>query len=174
MTILGFDCSTSCCGWAFSTDGIVQDAGFIDISKKETTKEKAFLVIETLKNHPLTPQINHINLETALLGFNHGKSKQQIIIKLIRLNAIFEYIISEYWKKPVNLLNVSTMRKKVLGKARIKLPNSKKNMPSKDFVKQELPKVVPNLSKFDKMNTKNRWNKKNSDTYDAIIASLFG
>ena len=95
-------------------------AGFIDISKKDTNKEKGLLVIETLQNHPLFHQIDHINLEAALSGFAGGFTSQQVIIKLSRFNAILEYMIGEKWDKPVVLLNVNTMRKKVLGKARIK------------------------------------------------------
>lgn len=40
MVILGLDSSTSVTGWAFSKDGKVLDAGYIDTKKLETTKEK--------------------------------------------------------------------------------------------------------------------------------------
>ena len=45
MVILGLDSSTSVTGWAFSKDGNVLDAGYIDTKKFETTKEKTYFVI---------------------------------------------------------------------------------------------------------------------------------
>ena len=50
---LGFDASTTTCGWAFFDNITVQDCGYIDISKLNTNKEKAFCVIDVLKAHPL-------------------------------------------------------------------------------------------------------------------------
>ena len=166
--ILGLDASTSCCGWAFQENGIVLDAGFIDISKLETNKEKGLLVIETIEKHPLFLQLEKVNLEAALSGFAGGFTSQQVIIKLSRWNAILEYMLSEKWNKPVVLLNVNTTRKKVLGKARVK------GMKPKEYVKQELPKIVKHLSKFDRLNKKGTWDAHNSDMYDAVIMALFG
>jgi len=166
--ILGIDASTSVCGWAFSENGKVMDAGFLDISKQKTNKEKTFFVITELEKNCLLTNVTHINLEAALSGFMGGGTQQQTIILLARFNAVFEYIISERWNKPVNLLNVSTLRKKVLGKARIK------GMKGKDYVKEFLPKIVPNINQFEKINKIGNWDKRNGDTYDAIVASLYG
>ena len=168
MTVLGLDASTTVVGWAIQTDGIIQDAGFLDISKYDTNKQKGLVILETLVNHPLFFEIEKINLEAALSGFAGGFTSQQVIIKLSRWNAILEYMIGEDWHKPVILLNVNTMRKKVLGKARIK------GIKPKEYVKQELPKIVPNLTKFDKLNKKGTWDAHNSDMYDAIVCALFG
>ena len=49
--ILGIDASTSIVGWAFSQSGSVMDAGFLNISKLETNKEKGKLVIDFLSKH---------------------------------------------------------------------------------------------------------------------------
>lgn len=167
MVILGFDASTSCVGWSFSQDSLIIDAGFIDISKKETNKEKSFHVIETLKNNKHLIGLKRINLEAFLSGFMGGRTSQQVIIKLARFNAIFEYILGEEWAVDVNLVNVSTARKCVLGKAR------EKGVASKDFVKRELLKLHPEVAKFDVMNKKNNWDTRNSDMYDAAVVSLF-
>lgn len=164
---LGIDASTSVVGWAFSANGKVIDAGYIDISKQTTNKDKTFFVIQELEKNPNIQTVDHINLEAALSGFMGGGTQQQTIILLARFNAIFEYIISERWNKPVKLLNVSTMRKKVLGKARIK------GMKGKDYVKEFLPKVVPNIKQFEKINKIGNWDKRNGDTYDAIVAALY-
>jgi len=165
--ILGLDASTSVVGWSFSENGKILDAGYIDISKLETIKDKSFFVIDVLEKNPLLQKVNSINLESALSGFAGGFTSQQVIIKLTRFNAVFEYIISEKWNKAVNLLNVSTARKKVLGKARIK------GMNGKDYVKEFLPKIVSNIKQFEKINKIGNWDKRNGDTYDAIVMSLY-
>jgi hypothetical protein len=60
------------------------------------------------------------------------------------------------------------MRKKVFGKARVK------GIKPKEYVKQQLPLIVPNLSKFEKLNRKEEWDAHNSDMYDAVVAALYG
>ena len=67
MVILGLDSSTSVTGWAFSKDGKVLDAGYIDTKKFETTKEKTYFVISELETNPLIKEVTTINLEAALL-----------------------------------------------------------------------------------------------------------
>lgn len=163
---LGFDASTTTVGWSFFDQNLVQDCGFIDISKLSTNKEKAFCVIDTLKNHPLIGQVDKINLEAALSGFAGGFTSQQVIIKLARFNALFEYIISEYWKIPVNLVSVNTMRKKAFGKCRIK------GIKSKEFVKMQLESKM-SLVKWDKKKKNGNWDDRNFDMYDAIVCSMY-
>jgi uncharacterized protein YunC (DUF1805 family) len=163
--ILGFDASTTTCGWAISDNKTVIDCGFIDISKLPTNKEKALHVIDVLKNHPHIGKITQINLEAALSGFAGGRTSQQVIIKLARFNAVFEYIISEYWKIPVVLLSVNTIRKKVFGKCRIK------GMKSKEFVKAQLNNIIT-VGKWDKFKKNGNWDDRNYDMYDAIVTSM--
>jgi hypothetical protein len=163
---LGYDASTTTVGWSFFDNNEVQDCGFIDISKLNTNKEKAFYVIDTLKSHPLIGKVDKINLEAALSGFMSGRSSQQVIIKLTRFNALFEYIISEYYKIPVTLLSVNTIRKKAFGKCRIK------GMKSKDFVKSQLD-LRMKLAKWDKFKKNGNWDDRNFDMYDAIVCSMY-
>jgi len=163
--ILGFDASTSTVGWAFSDNNRILDAGFIDIKKLNSSKEKSFHVISHIEKNPLFKKVEKIHLEAALSGFAGGFTSQQIIIKLSRFNAVYEYIVSEHWNKPVILLNVNTARKKVLGKCR------EKGIKSKDFVKMYLEKLH-DIHKFDVLNKKNNWDVRNSDMYDAMILSL--
>ena len=162
---LGFDASTTTVGYSFFDNNTVHDCGFIDISKQITNKEKAFFVINSLKDHPLITKVDKINLEAALSGFAGGFTSQQVIIKLARFNALFEYIISEHWKISVNLLSVNTMRKKIFGKCRIK------GVKAKDFVRDELKKLMV-LSKWDKFKKSGKWDDRNFDMYDAIVCSM--
>jgi hypothetical protein len=166
--VLGLDASTSIVGWGFAQSGSVMDAGFLNVSKFETNKEKGKFVIDFLLKHSLITSVDHINLEAALSGFGGGLTSQQTIITLSRWNSVFEYMLSEYFKFPIALCNVNTMRKKVFGKARIK------GIKPKDYVKQQIPLIVPNISKFEKLNKRGKWDAHNSDMYDAIVCALFG
>ena len=164
--VLGFDASTTCCGWAYWNGLEVVDAGFIDLSRLETNKEKALHVITTLENNPNMPVTTTINLEAALSGFMSGRTRQQTIIKLARFNAVFEYIVSEHWKLPVNLVSVTTARKKVFGKCRVK------GMTGKEYVRQQVDLLFSYVHKFDKMNKRDAWDAHNEDTYDAIVMAM--
>ena len=162
------DASTSIVGWSFAQNDLVMDAGFLNVSKLETNKEKGKFIIDFLSKHSLISSVDHINLEAALSGFGGGLTSQQTIITLSRWNAVFEYMLSESFKFPIVLCNVNTMRKKVFGKARIK------GIKPKEYVKQQIPLIVPNISQFEKLNRDGNWDAHNSDMYDAVVASLFG
>lgn len=164
--ILGFDASTTCCGYAFYDGKEITDAGFIDISKLETNKDKSFRIMAEVSKNPSINKLSEVKLEAALSGFMGGRTSQQTIIKLARFNAILEYVVSEHWSVPVHLVSASTARKKVLGKSFVK------GMTAKEYVRQELPRVVPNLETFYKMNTRGTWDKKNEDMMDAIVIAM--
>ena len=166
--ILGLDASTSIVGWAFAESGSVIDAGFLNISKLETNKEKGKAVIDFMLHHPDIFTVDHVNLEAALSGFGGGLTSQQTIITLSRWNAILEYMLSEKFEFPIVLCNVNTMRKKVFGKARVK------GIKPKDYVKQQIPLVASNVSKFEKLNRDGNWDAHNGDMYDAIVCALYG
>ena len=167
MVILGLDSSTSTTGWSFCENGKILSAGFIDTKKLETTKEKTFHVISELEKTKEIKNFDEINLEAALSGFAGGFTSQQVIITLARHNAVFAYIIEEHFKKKVNLLSVNTMRKQLFGKCRIK------GIKSKDFVKQELELLLPDVVNFAVKNKKGNWDERNGDMYDAIVAGLY-
>lgn len=164
--ILGLDASTSTVGWAFSDNGKIVNAGFLDISSKETNKEKAFLVVDHLRTTSLLKSVTEVNLEAALSGFSGGRTSQQVIIKLARFNAVFEYILSEETGLKVNLCNVNTMRKQLFGKSRIK------GVKPKDYVKMNIGRYI-DVSKYDKKKPKGSWDDRNSDMYDAVVCSLY-
>ena len=167
MVILGLDSSTSVTGWSFCENGKILSAGFVDTKKLETTKEKTFHVISCLEKTNEIKRFDEINLEAALSGFAGGFTSQQVIITLARHNAVFAYIIEDHFKKKVNLLSVNTIRKQLFGKCRIK------GIKSKDFVRQELESLVPEVIKFTTQNKKGNWDERNGDMYDAVVASLY-
>lgn len=165
--ILGLDSSTSVTGWAFSENNKIIDAGFVDTKKLITTKEKTYSLIRELEKNPLIKEISYINLEAALSGFAMGFTSQQVLITLARHNAVFSYIIEEHFKLPVNLLAVTTMRKKLFGKCRIK------GVKPKEFVKSELELSHPYIIRFNKKNKKGNFDERNGDMYDACVAALY-
>lgn len=165
MATLGLDASTRTVGWAFY-DGEIKDAGFIDISKLETNKEKSQQVISVLDQNPLMKVTEKINLEAALSGFMGGKTSQQTIILLVRFNAVLEYILSEHWRIPVTLIGASTARKKVFGKARVK------GLTGKEYVRQQIDSRFSYVHKFDKMNRNGVPDAKCADMYDAMVQAM--
>lgn len=170
--VLGLDASTSIVGYAFATGSVIVNAGFFNISKIKTNREKSHKVIEFLSdiwlNNYAPTRIDHVNLEAALSGFGGGLTSQQTIITLSRWNAVLEYVIEKEMGLPVVLCNVNTMRKKVLGAARIK------GIKPKEYVKATLPKLYPDVKKFEKLNRNGDWDAHNSDMYDSVICALFG
>ena len=166
MLVLGLDASTSTVGYAFNENGTIVCAGFIDIKKIETNKEKSLKVIEVLDKINYTKNVDLIVLEAALSGFMGGRTSQQTVIKLARFNAVFEYILSEYYKKEIKLDSVMTMRKKVLGKCRVA------GIDSKTYVKLAMEEKYPYITKFLIKTKKGTFDIKNEDMYDAMVCAL--
>lgn len=161
--ILGLDLSTNVCGYAISEDNIIADAGFFDISKVNTYKEKANIIINGLSNK----EFDNIIVEQTLSGFAYGGSSVQTILTLAMNKAVVCYILEEHFKKPIKFVNASTMRKKVFGISRIK------GIKSKEFVKMQLEAKYPYVVNFYKLNKRNEPDKRNEDLRDACVCSLF-
>jgi hypothetical protein len=66
----------------------------------------------------------------------------------------------------VTLVAAMTARKTVLGKAFVK------GKTAKEYVARELPKKVPYLEKFYKLNTRGDLDKRNEDLRDAVIIAF--
>jgi Holliday junction resolvasome RuvABC endonuclease subunit len=163
MNVLGIDLSSTVCGYAISNEGKIIDGGFIDISKLVSYKEKAKCIIGVLKHK----SFEKIQVEESLASFTFGKSSQQTILKLAMNKAVICYILEEEFKVEILSINVNTMRKQLFGKCRIK------GVKSKDFVKAELEKLMPEVKQFAVLNKKNNWDEKNGDMYDAIVCALY-
>ena len=166
--ILGLDASTTTVGWAIAqTDSKIVDAGFFDIKKLDSNKDKSLKLAAFIEGHPNFKDIDKVNLEAALSGFCAGRTSQQVIIKLTRFNAVFEYILSERWSPriSVSLVNVNSARKKLFGKSR------ESGIKSKEFVKIRLEGIF-DIHTFDKMTVRGNWDDRNSDMYDAMVLAL--
>lgn len=165
MISLGFDASSTTVGYAFTKDKKILDAGFIDISKYEGNRTKAWAVIDVLSKNQYISKIEQINLEACLSGFA-GPSNRAVVIMLARWNAVFEYVLCDYYKKPVNLINVNTARKQVFGKAKVK------GMKPKEYVKMMIDKMY-DMTAWQVKNKAGNVDKRVEDTYDAVVISLY-
>ena len=165
MVTLGLDASTTCVGYAFTEDKKILDMGFIDIKKEKTPKDKVQKVLDFLHNSSYIDNVTDINIEDNLSGFAGGRTSQQVIIKLAKINAILCFML-ENFEYNVNSINPMTARKNVFGKARVK------GLKAKDFVKEEIEKMY-NTSKWCKETTRGNWDKRNIDMYDGLVMSLF-
>lgn len=165
MISLGIDASTTCVGYAFTENKIILSAGFVDISKIVGNRAKAWAVIEHLKNDTLLSTVDQIYLEAALGGFA-GPSSRKVIVTLARWSAVLEYVLEEYFKRPINLVNVSTARKRLFGKAR------ESGVKPKVFVKRELDKLY-NMSNWQVKNKRGNVDKRVEDLYDAVVIGMF-
>jgi RNase H-fold protein (predicted Holliday junction resolvase) len=163
MKILGLDLSCSTCGFAITENKDIVAAGYVDISKVETYKEKADLIISALVGQ----SFERIIIEESLFGFAGGGTSQQVIIKLVKNKAVVGYILENHYKVKVESIHAQTARKKALGAARCK------GIKAKDFVKNELEKLY-DLSKWVVLNRKNAPDKRMEDLYDALVLSLAG
>lgn len=163
MVILGIDLSSTVCGYAIYNTGKIIDGGFVDISKFTSYKEKAKHIIDILKHK----SFEKINVEESLASFTFGKSSQQTILKLAMNKAVICYILEEEFKVEILSINVNTMRKQLFGKCRIK------GVKSKEFVKSELERLMPDIIKLTVLNKKGNWDERNGDMYDAVVASCY-
>lgn len=159
---LGLDLSCSTCGFAITENKNLIDAGFFDISKVETYKEKANIIINGLYGK----FFNRINVEETLSGFAFGKTSQQTLLKLAKNKAVICYILEEHYHLPMIYANATTMRKQLFGKCRVK------GIKPKEFVKWNIEERY-DVSKWLMLNKNGVPDKRMEDIYDAIVASCY-
>ena len=140
--------------------------GFIDISKHDTLKDKAYHAMGVLDDNPNMEKTDKIIVEDSLSGFMGGRTRMQTIIKLAKFNAVFCFVME--WKHDVDveLVNPNTARKLVFGKARVK------GIKAKDLVKMKIEEMY-DTKKWCKETTRGNWDKRNIDMYDGLVMSLF-
>ena len=130
---LGLDISSTVVGYCVSSSKEkIIDAGYVDIQKEKTTKNKAHKVAEYLDPRSIDPSV--IIVEDSLSGFGGGRTSQQTIVKLAKCNAVISYVIEALYEVNVDHVNVSTLRKAVFGKSR------EQGKDSKTFVSEQLDK----------------------------------
>lgn len=162
---LGLDISSTVVGYCMSiSKKKITEAGYIDIRKESTIRDKAHKVARVLEDLDGSPDT--IIIEDSLSGFGGGRTSQQTIVKLAKCNAVISYVVEAIYDAEIKHVNVSTLRKAVLGKSR------EKGVDSKQFVKMNIEKKV-DLSRFIVYNSRKNYDKKNYDMLDATVASLY-
>ena len=166
MKKIGLDASTTTVGYAFVDDKTVIDVGFIPIHKEKTIRDKIQVILDTLNELCPFSEVDKIYIEDNLSGFSRGRTSQQTIIKLAKFNAVLTYCLEFAFGEIVEGVNPMTARKQLFGKAR------KQGVPAKEFVKEEI-NCLYNLEKYVKLTKTGLWDKRNMDSYDALVCALY-
>ena len=162
---LGLDISSTVVGYCVSiSKEKVTHAGYIDVRKETSIKEKAHKVANELDKLHFDPY--KIIVEDTLSGFGGGRTSQQTIVKLSKCNAVISYVIEALYEMDVDHVNVSTLRKAVFGRSR------EQGKDSKTFVREQLENLI-DLSEFIVYNSRKNYDKRNYDMLDATVASLY-
>jgi len=164
MVTLGIDASTTTVGYAFTKNKKILDMGFIDIKKQQSIQEKAYYAMDILESKEY--DIDKIHIEDSLSGFQGGRTSQQVIIKLAKFNAVFCFILENSMEVQVEGINPMTARKQVFGRARIK------GVKAKDYVKSKIEEMY-DTKKWCKTTSRGNFDKRNIDSYDALVMSLY-
>ena len=166
MRKIGLDASTTTVGFAFVDDKNVIDIGFIPIDKQKTIRDKVQLTMDELTKLDPFEEVNKIYIEDNLSGFSRGRTSQQTIIKLAKFNAVLTYCLEFAYGEIVEGVNPMTARKHLFGKARVK------GKTAKEFVKEEINSLY-NLEEYVKLTKTGLWDKRNMDSYDALVCALY-
>ena len=140
--------------------------GFIPIQKEKTIRDKVQLTMDTITQLDPFDKIEQIYIEDNLSGFMRGRTSQQTIIKLAKFNAVLVYCLEFAYGEIVNGVNPMTARKHLFGKAR------KQGVTAKDFVKEEI-NCLYNIEEYVKLTPTGLWDKRNMDSYDALVCALY-
>jgi len=163
---IGLDASTTTVGFAFVDDKNVIDIGFIPIDKQKTIRDKVQLTMDELTKLDPFEEVDKIYIEDNLSGFSRGRTSQQTIIKLAKFNAVLTYCLEFAYGEIVEGVNPMTARKHLFGKARVK------GKTAKEFVKEEINSLY-NLEEYVKLTKTGLWDKRNMDSYDALVCALY-
>ena len=166
MKKIGLDASTTTVGYAFVDDKTIIDMGFIPIDKEKTIRDKVQVTMDELNSLDPFDEVGKIYIEDSLSGFLHGRTSQQTIIKLAKFIAVLTYCLEFAYGEIVDGVNPMTARKHLFGKAR------KQGVTAKEFVKEEI-NCLYNLEKYIKLTKTGLWDKRNMDSYDALVCALY-
>ena len=166
MRKIGLDAPTTTVGFAFVDDKNVIDIGFIPIDKQKTIRDKVQLTMDELTKLDPFEEVDKIYIEDNLSGFSRGRTSQQTIIKLAKFNAVLTYCLEFAYGEIVEGVNPMTARKHLFGKARVK------GKTAKEFVKEEINSLY-NLEEYVKLTKTGLWDKRNMDSYDALVCALY-
>ncbi len=111
---LGLDISTSCTGWCIVTsEGSFIDMGYIPLSNKLSSYQKAQVMRERLSLLHIQYEIKEVFIEENLQAFRPGFSSAKTLLSLARFNGIVGYLAQEEFSLAPEYINVNVARKTV-------------------------------------------------------------
>jgi hypothetical protein len=170
--ILGLDISTSMIGVAVinpQTRELVKSDGW-DLSKCESTFEKAELVGAELYTIRSEYNIEHIFIETALKRFLPGKSRADTLIKLAKFNGITSWLCYECYGMAPTYINVNTARS-LYG---LSFPRGTKGPQRKKMVIEAVIEKEKTAFKYEMARGGRNYKKGTDDKADAIVIARAG
>ena len=168
MVYCGLDASTTTVGWAFTDENKkIVSAGFLDLTPFATNRLKSAAVVALIKSKcPVDcTKLDRINLEGALGGFS-GPSSRVVVVKLARWSAVLEFVLQDAFACPINLINATTARKQLFGKARIT------GIKPKVYVKSMMDKLY-DVTPWVVKNRVGNPDKRNEDMLDAVVMATY-
>jgi|TARA_R110000823_G_scaffold301294_1_gene422199 hypothetical protein len=170
--ILGLDISTTMVGVAVinkETRSLVKSDGW-DISKLETTFEKAEFIGAELYTLRAEYDIQDLFIETALKRFMPGKSRADTIIKLAKFNGIVSWLCYECFDFPPTYINVNTARS-LYG---LSFPRGTKGPQRKKMVIDAVIEKEKTSFKYEMARGGKNYKKGTDDKADAIVIARAG
>lgn len=111
--ILSLDISTSCTGWCIFNKGVLEDIGYIELSKHKGMYEKAGHVKSELLNLLIKYPYTKVVVEENLQAFRPGLSSAKTLMTLAQFNGVVRWICHSDLDCEVESLNVNSARKSV-------------------------------------------------------------
>ena len=111
--ILSLDISTSCTGWCVFNKNVLEDIGYIELSKHKGMYKKAGHVKSELLNLLKKYPINKVVVEENLQAFRPGLSSAKTLMTLAQFNGVVRWICYSDLDCDVESLNVNSARKSV-------------------------------------------------------------
>ena len=111
--LLSLDISTSCTGWCIFNEDVLEDVGYIELSKHKGMYEKASCVksdlIKLIKKYPFKKVVVEENLQ----AFRPGLSSAKTLMTLAQFNGVVRWICHSDLNCDVESINVNSARKSV-------------------------------------------------------------
>jgi len=170
--ILGLDVSTSMIGVAVvdpETRELVKSDGW-DLSKCDSSFEKAELVGAELYTIRSEYNIEHIFVETALKRFLPGKSRADTLIKLAKFNGVTSWLCYECFDLKPTYINVNTARS-LYG---LSFPRATKGPQRKKMVIEAVIEKEKSAFKYEMARGGKNYKKGTDDKADAIVIARAG
>jgi Holliday junction resolvasome RuvABC endonuclease subunit len=111
--ILSLDISTSCTGWCIFNEDVLEDMGYIELSKHKGMYEKAGKVKSELLKLFKKYSFKKVVVEENLQAFRPGLSSAKTLMTLAQFNGVVRWICYSDLRCEVESLNVNSARKSV-------------------------------------------------------------